>query len=68
MLFVLVIDDDGDDHHLIQIETTTDPTQARWDAYCYCSGDDSPQESTVLKYTRVIKPIIVSDPTACGRS
>lgn len=45
---------------LVQVNTTTDATQARWDAYCYCYGDDSPQEAAVNECTSVVAPLILN--------
>ena len=53
--------------HLVRVLTTTDETQARWDAYCYVWGDESPQQSTVDAFTRIAKIVELDNSKLIGR-
>ena len=64
-ILVLVSGESGD--HLVRVLTTTDETQARWDAYCYVWGDESPQQSTVDDFTRIPKVIELDNSKLIGR-
>ena len=56
---LIEVKNDNGDNWLIKVTTTNDPTQARWDAYCYCYGDESPQQETVNEYTRVATVVTI---------
>lgn len=65
-ILVLVKSDDYP-IQLVEVKTTEDETQARWDAYCYCSEDSNPQQADVEKYTEAVIPVLLSDTTKCFR-
>ena len=64
-ILVLVSGESG--NHLVRVLTTTDETQARWDAYCYVWGDESPQQSTVDDFTKIAKVIELDNSKLIGR-
>lgn len=72
-ILVLVSGESGDHRYLrtryiaLVRVLTTDETQARWDAYCYVWGDESPQQSTVDDFTKIAKVIELDNSKLIGR-
>lgn len=62
MSILVSVTNDSGNNWLVLVNTTSDQTQARWDAYCYCYGDESPQQETVDAYTTIQEIMVLNDP------
>lgn len=53
---------------IVNVQTTENETQARYDAYCYITQDPNPQHTDVMKNTQARTPHQLTDPKEALRN